>query len=615
MPSSTRVTLLRAPCLLAALLVLALPSPAWGQAASWGTTAPRPRADHVLTELAARFDPAFVGDRGAHANPDEPCLLPLMQRVAAIAPELSAAQRESLAALDPHLATVLSGADGTQEDSNGLPDIPELTETMEGKQCVVHYTLTGQHAAPDLAFVKILTKTLDGAIKKYAKDFKRPFFEPDRDDLDLLHVFIQDTSTVPDFDDAVLGFVNPTDDVPGEGNEKAQTVYMVIDKDAKQFAAAAGVNWKKQLKATLYHEYFHCVQLAYNAFMASWGLEGQAVWAEKRWGRVDADIYGFLERPDSFVNEPELPIYHDPEDAVRKYSTSPMWAYLEQRVGKDALELFWAGASLSQDPITILENVLILDNFDVFQDFWIDFVGRLVAKDIRGLSKKKLPDVKLQEDVIDFGWETMGQVAKTAILVYKLHAPTDKKTSLLFARVLDTGDGSPSGVLVHDKNKRLELFAGFWDEVEKFKKGKTAHLVVTDGDYEFFTEDTEPFTASAFAPYLKIHSIENDGPTTAGQLVTFTFNYTLLCVPEGPTFNVAIYRKAKGKKYSAELQSIFAWTVGTNQTAEMTHLVPAFPKLKSLAFKINVKTPTDAFGGEHVVSKNKEKVKVVPAGG
>lgn len=616
MPCHARAILSRAPSLLAALLVLALPSLAWGQSASWGSTAPQPRTDHVLTELAARFDPAFVGDRGAHANLDEPCLLPLMQRVAAIAPELSDAQRASLATLSPHLAVALGAGDGTQEATTGLPDLPALTETWEGKQCVVHYTLTGQHAAPDLTFVKVLAKTLDGAIKKYAKDFKRPFFERDRDDEDVLHVYIQDTSTVDGFDDAVLGFVNPTDDVEGKGNEKAQTVYMVIDNNSKQVAENSNDNWKKALKGTLYHEYFHCIQLAYNAHMASWGLEGQATWAEQRWGRVDIGVYGFLERPDSLVNMPEVPIHHDPEDAVRKYSTSPVWAYLEQRVGKDALVSFWENAADSQDPIAVLETVLFFDNFDFFDDFWHAFIGRLVAKDIRGLSKKKLPDVQVQEDNDDLGWTTDGMVAKTAILVYGIYAPTDKKTDLLFARVADTGKGVPSGVLVHSKNKRLQLFSNAWNSVGKFKKGKMAFLVVTDAVGDLYETDKGPFTAEAFAPYLKIHSIENDGPVSPGSDVTFTFTYDLECVPQGPTFDVAIYRRAKGKKYQSELQNNFEWPTGKGQTAEMTFAVPAFPPLKSLSFQINVKVPPDfPYGGEHVVSKNKQKVKVLPPGG
>ncbi|RKY20829.1 MAG: hypothetical protein DRQ55_06425 [Planctomycetota bacterium] len=498
---------------------------------------------------------------------------------------------------------------GAQEGGSSLPNEPLLTEAFAGKSCVVHYTLTGIHAAPDLSFVKVLAKSIDGAVKKFAKSgFQKPFFERDVDDKELLHIYVMDTSTVDGFDDAVLGFVNPTDDVEGKGNEKAQTVYMVIDHDLKTLSAAAGTSWKKQLKSTVFHEYFHCVQLARNAYMASWGLEGQAVWAEKRWGRVDTDLFAFLERDDSLVNRPELPIW---DDSLHKYSTSPLWAYLEQRVGKHALVSFWEVGAESNDPINVLESVLFIENFDFFDDFWIDFAGRLVAKDIKGLSKKKLPDVKLEAKVANLGWETTGQIVKTGIVAYEIAAPSSQKTKLLFVRLTAGMTGTPTGILIHDKNHRLQVNPGFWNDVDKFKKPKKAILVITDGAYEFPDTDKTDYTAEAFAPYLKIKEVDFGDPLGQGENATITFKYDLLFTPPGPTLPVTIYRKLKGKKFGQELQSSFNWPVGSGQETTLNVFVPGFPPLKSLSVQINVKVPGDGFGGAHIVSKHKGKLKIL----
>lgn len=570
-----------------------------------------PSVDAVLLEIAARFDPDFPGDRAAHADPAEPCLTPLLGRLRHVAPLLTPAERSAAAALDPSVAAVLqAAAPGVAESTSSLPDYPALTETWQGKDCVVHYTLTGQHAAPDMAFVKAVAKNVDKAAKTFGKDYPRPFFERDRDDVDTLHVYIVDSTTVEGFDDAVLGFVNPTEEVEGAGNEKALTTWMAIDRTLKSHAEQTGANWKKSLKATVFHEYYHCVQLAHNAFMSSWGLEGQAMWAEVRYAKFEDDLKAFLERSDSLVKEPTTPIW---DDGVRKYSTAPFWAYVEQRLGKDALVRFWEESSASQDPILVLE-LLLLDEFVSFDDFWLAFAGRLVAGDLQGFAKDTLPAVAVQATVTDFGWSLMGSLKKTAILAYRLVAPSDKKTDLLFARVVDgdgSGDGRPAGVLVHDGDKRLTLGTGSWESVDKYKQGEQAVLVVTDGDYEFPDETGFPFTAEAFPPYFDVHDVDFGDPVPAGQQATVTFRYDLLCVPAGATFDVAIYRRIKGKKLDLQTQTTHAWPTGSNQEAEVTFTVPTFPPQKKIKVQLNVKVPPDSYGGEHLVSKHKGKIKVL----
>ena len=98
--------------------------------------------------------------------------------------------------------------------------------------------------------------------------------------------------------------------------------------------------------------------------------------------------------------------------------------------------------------------------------------------------------------------------------------------------------------------------------------------------------------------------------TTNGDAMV-TFSYDLLGVPEGATFDVAIFRRIKGKKLDVQTQVTEAWPVGVGQTKVVQFGLNFFPPQKKVSVQMNVKVPPDfPYGGEHVVSKNKGSIKI-----
>jgi len=50
-----------------------------------------------------------------------------------------------------------------------LPDYPALGRKFEGKKCLVHYTLAGNHAIPDVDYADSVASYIDEAIENQTK--------------------------------------------------------------------------------------------------------------------------------------------------------------------------------------------------------------------------------------------------------------------------------------------------------------------------------------------------------------------------------------------------------------------------------------------------------------
>lgn len=608
---STRLHIVRRTGLLALALSLSVAGMAQEMLPAVGAS--RSAAD-LVAEARARFDPDFPGVRSEHAHGNEPCLTSLFSGLRDVAHQLDPQERQALSALDPHLKNALKAGGAPQEGLSGLPDEPELTERYEGKSCVVHYAKTGVHAVPNKLYARMTAINADQAIRTLEKHFKAPFFAEDTDGEDVLHIYIKDTSLGPEFDTAVYGFVGDVDDVPGDGNEKARTIYMVIHNDVGELSAPIGVNWVRQLRSTVFHEYAHCIQYAYNAYLSPWFIEGQATWFEGRWARVFSGIKGHLAGDDSLTNVPELPLYANPDDSTREYSTAPLFAYLEHRLGRDANALLLEHAPDTNDGMLVLENTLIIEEFITLEDFLTAFYTRLLNRTIRGLPRAYLPKMKLtQAGVTDFGWSVSSSVGKTGARAYELRATPGLRTDLIFARISNQGGGSPTGVLVHRRDHRLVLDPG-WNTLDRFRGAAKLVFLVTDADYAFPTEDISNYLAEVFPPVIRIKQTERETPIFNGETSTITFTYDLLNVPQGDTFGIILYRMVRGPKgYKDEQQIGLTWDVGSDQQAEVTFVTPPFVGPGNYIIDYTARTPNDAYGGEHMKSKTRTSVLVKKA--
>ncbi len=586
-----------------------------------GQTAPLLQSrEQILQEVAYRFGqggeqsllPSLVP---AHVSVHERCLRPLLTRVRDSVAAFSGPELTWLRSQSTHVAQAVdnglrwaAGGSGVQEATSGLPDYPGVTDTLVGKDCVVHYTLAGVHASPDIPYVKAVQKEVDAALKKMTKAMRRPYYEPDRDGVDKLHVFLVDIDLDPDVEEA-LGFVLGVSPVPGAPFDKAETVYMVLDTGLRDYASSVNQNWKKVVKATAYHEAMHCVQSAYNSFISSWAVEGQATWAELAYGKVIDSLAAYLANPMSIVNMPELPLW---DDSIHKYSLAPLFAYLEFRMGKGANLTFLEESPPVNDGFQLIELVLIQD-FVFFDEFYSGYLARLYSKTIKGIKKNKIPDMAVKEQVASYGFKTQDSVLKTGVHVYKLGVPAGLKTDLLYSRVSNAptegDDFAPEGVLLHGKGKRLQLFTNFWDVVNGFKGKSGAVLMVTDTDVDFPSLTPTPYQAEVFAPHIDVRNVTNDSPIQQGGLATITFTYDLLGVPDGPTFPVILYRSVKGPGVKFEFNSFFNWEPGVGKQAEIT-FQPPMSTSGTYKFKFTAKTPPDSFGGGHMKSKASTKVKV-----
>ena len=227
-----------------------------------------------------------------------------------------------------------------------------------------------------------------------------------------------------------------------------------------------------------------------------------------------------------------------------------------------------------------------------------------------------MPDLKFDEPAVkDSVIAECSSVHKTGVRSYRLVAPKakNKKTDLLFVQVAKDfdsgGNGSPVGVLVHSKKKRLSLATGAWDTIQKFKKGKVAILLVTDADYDFQDETLTPFCVEAFPPVIKVKKVEVDSPIAPGGQSQITITYDLLCVP-GQIFGVSLVTEVKGPKpFFTQTINNSDWAAGTDKEFQTQWNAPN-PGKGNYKFKFFARTPGDAFGGEHVKGTGKAKVKV-----
>lgn len=510
--------------------------------------------------------------------------------------------------------------------SAGLPDLPELGLVEANTRCVVHYTLAGIDAAPDRAYARAVARWIDATLRKTAKTLRAPLAEPGDDDGDRLHVYLRDTSLLPETEAGSRGFAVAVAPIAEPGFERARTSYLVID--AKLSADLQGKTWRRLLKATCAHQAMHAVQFAYNATLSSWALEGMAVWGEQRFGRVSDGMLAHWHADGSMFTSPAQSIW---KDSPRKYSTSPLFAFLEQHLGKLGLQRFLEAATAGDDAWLVLHQLLELEDDTDLEAFWLEFAGRLAAKRIRGLKKSLMPDLAAIDSTLSIGgFSTFGSLPVGSIRVFAIDRPDDPDfdADVMLARsspLGSVGTQSAVGVLVDGRGRRTALTGGTWHAARGMRRSERVLLLVTSAAHEGLLTAPQTYVAGFFAPLLRIDSVVAESPVVPAGVAAVTLNYDLSYVP-GPYLDVSVRIRSKGPKQAdIEVFNQEQWAIGLGQQIHYLWQAPvALGKSVDgryrLAFEVSAPgllfgaTQGTLFAGDPAVRKARAIIKVKTGG-
>jgi hypothetical protein len=478
-----------------------------------------PLADSVM--LRARL--LYAPDTFAAACPftvaedevavHEECLTSFYRDASLAIPQLSPAEQALLASFSPDLAALVRV---TQTDCSAtpaaLPTYPlELTET--GTSCIVHYTLTGTHAAPSDNYAKLVRKYLDEAIAKMTKkDFVIGYCEGNPGYGGKMHVYLIEMSA----NGTCYGYA---------AGGKACAAYLSVYRD---LPARYGDTWEAKLKGVCNHEYFHAIQYRQNAWCSSWLLEAGAVWASCFYGKDWGHLRSYYDDSASVFQAPNRTLW---EDSYRKYSTSALLFHLSARFGKQKFVRACLDRSVTQDDAVLVLRDVVANQGGNFAEEYVDFLAAMYAKKITGVKATCLPDVVYDSTITSYGKSPANDtVVLTGASFYRLDKPTHAAKSIY----AEFGSGSASAaagnptafLLVAGSAKPIE-FNGVGKAV--MKAGKGGVLVVTDATYTNSSDTaSRTFHYGVLAPTLKVLSTEAESPIYAGDYSEIDLYYDLI---------------------------------------------------------------------------------------
>jgi len=208
----------------------------------------------------------------------EECLTGFYKDVHKVFDELTEDEEVFLGSLSPDLSLIVTAREREKSEALGvsrvgaLPDFG-LDKEVEGKYCIIHYTLTGANASPDQTYADLVKKYMDMAIaSKMTTHFKKAYVEGSADFQGKLHAYVLDMD----------GNGEWVDVSQVETRNKRAGYIKISTKIKDNF----GTGWQLKMKGLCFHQYFHGIQSAYNALSDLWFLEATAVWASCTYGGV-----------------------------------------------------------------------------------------------------------------------------------------------------------------------------------------------------------------------------------------------------------------------------------------------------------------------------------------
>jgi hypothetical protein len=474
----------------------------------------------------------------------EECLTGFYTDVHRVFDQLTVGEIVFLKSLSPDLKVIMTAREqersGTIDPSrtSALPDYPNLDQTEEGTDCIVHYTLTGTDAVPNKAYAELVTLYMDTAIKIMTKDFPTAYAEGYADFKGKMHVYILLLA------EGINGAAVPVSTVSGKKNAMYIKISNFLNIEYRE-------TWQLKLKGLCFHEYLHAIQLSYNAYADNWFLEAGAVWASCYYGADWTHVGEYYISTSSVFNKPNDILW---STDYRRYSTSALAFYLSDKFGGyNFIKAWMLNTETEDDKLKTLQQTLIAKD-TVFEEEYIYFLASLYGKSIKSI-KKYMPDVKIEWTHDTYGREDFGVVHLTGANFYVFNPEAGAKAGTFIATFTAGATGAPKGVLVPMKGKKTGAPIAFTPHISgsptayvgKFGKAiKQIALIVTDATYS--TKDTvlRDYDYTAIVPNIYIREVIAESPIYAGDVSYIDVHYDLTGTIPGEFFPAFVKVVEKG---------------------------------------------------------------------
>ena len=568
--------------------------------AVWNFTLLTTRAELAPEEVLAAFESAAVAPAANTPTPhgSRACGSQLIREGLAALPAMTAAQQDRLAHLAPIFSPALKRLRNPGLGSNALPMEPTLTSTKTGPNSIIHFTLTGVDASPDMAYVDTVASTIEAAIKEEGHTFRKAIPEGGGS---KLHVYVRDLS--PLYPTGADGLTYP---VPTVAAPHSCPCFMYINTNLR---TTYPTDFRLQLKLTCYHEYMHGVQEAYNYGINQWMSEGQAVWAEVKFGGSKAGLVGFLGGAGSVVNQPERSLWDAGTAAdTREYSTGAFMLELESEKGTSIMKK-WLTSTESENSA---QKALIdaLNDAEKFQKIYRKYLLALFQKKIPKLGSAQPGSVPEQPMAAMLGVDLAGTAPPTGAFFRRISGDNRIKNDYWLVKVEMGGAGHPEILCIRnpEDSKKIKVVepADDYKELDDFNKADESLVILTDTNAPTETAATTTITGQVISPFIKVKNTTAVSPINAGDSSEIHITYDLLGTPPTmPLFPVEVRVVEKGPDVADNASGDANYATGVDQDA------PFFFNTTSTTdghyrFRLTFVTPTESFA-MHKIPRSKDE--------
>lgn len=262
---------------------------------------------------------------------------------------------------------------------------PSLSFSVDSRHFRFHYDKTGTNAVPSMDnnnndipdYIEFMASEFENVYQKEVENLG--FIPPPSDGeegggQDFYDVY------VTDLQQGLYGYVAPEITVGDNPNSsatetRASTSVLRMRNNYEGFGLE-----NDALKVTAAHEYFHSIQLGYNAETPSaFALEGAASWMEEVIYPGIDDNFQYLE---SVLGAPDVALNYDFSDdndpdfndfTTQWYGSWIFFQYVGENYGKEVVRIFWENLR-SQSELQALNAALLTKNVNLntaFEDFFV----------------------------------------------------------------------------------------------------------------------------------------------------------------------------------------------------------------------------------------------------
>jgi hypothetical protein len=498
--------------------------------------------------------------------------------------ELTEDEKAFLGSLSPDLDVIISTRDREQTGAVGapplgaLPSYPDLTETEEGKNCTVHYTLTGANAVPNKTYAELVRLYMDMAIgSKMVTHFKKAFAEGYADFAGKLHVYVSDISGNGEWVDVSTV----------SGPQRAGYI-----KISSKIQANYGTTWQLKLKGVCFHEYFHGIQSAYNWASALWFMEATTVWASCYYGGDWAHVGSYYAAGDSVYNTPNDVIWLT---SYRKYSTSALAFFLSEKFGGyKFIKSYFENSAAKDDGIQILNDTLAAST-TTFGEQYPYYLASMYSKKIKSIAKYA-PALSIKTTHNTYGAKvTTDQVHLTGANFYLLDPEVGTKPSTLISTFTAGATGSPAGVLVRQKSNVPIPFTSGRAHMPAFGgSAKQVALIVTDTNYTSKDTALRGYEYTVITPSITITDVTALSPIYSGDYSPIDIYYDLTGTIPGEDFPVELKVTEKGPDVSDQVSGEWILPTGLGQILNL-YFNTAYDTVGTYKFTFELSVPPNSW--------------------